>query len=64
VLACSEKPSKKAQRRSGASGVRASAVLGVMGVKKMIFNAIVLFSRRQMNLFDSIDSARQWLAQH
>lgn len=44
--------------------VRAAAVLGVTGVKKIIFSAVLLFSKREMSLFDSRDDARRWLAQH
>jgi hypothetical protein len=42
--------------------VRAAAVVGVEGVKKIILNAVMLFSKRKFHTFDSIDSAKAWLA--
>jgi hypothetical protein len=41
--------------------VRAAAVVGVEGVKKIILNAVMLFSKRKFHTFDSIDSAKAWL---
>ena len=42
--------------------VRAAAVVGVEGVKKIILNAVMLFSKRKFHTVDSIDSAKAWLA--
>jgi len=43
--------------------VKAGAVLGVTGLKKVTFNAVLLFSgRRNLHLFDSMDEAKDWLA--
>lgn len=44
--------------------VAASAVVGVTGLKQIIFNAVVRFSGRQLHAFDSLDQAKDWLAQH
>jgi len=41
--------------------VRAAAVVGVEGVKKIILNAVMLFSKRKFHTFDSIESAKNWL---
>ncbi len=41
--------------------VKAAAVVGVTGLKKMIFNMVMLFSKRQMSLFDDVPSAKAWL---
>jgi hypothetical protein len=42
--------------------VRAAAVVGVEGVKKIILNAVMLFSKRKFHTFDTVDSAKNWLA--
>jgi hypothetical protein len=42
--------------------VRAAAVVGVEGVKKIIMSAVMLFSRRKFHTFDNIESAKNWLA--
>jgi hypothetical protein len=42
--------------------VKASAVVGVSGLRKVVFNMILMFSRRQMSLFSDLESARKWLA--
>ena len=49
--------------RSNRPFVKASAVVGVTGLRKVIFNMITLFSKRQMSLFSDLDSARKWLVQ-
>jgi len=41
--------------------VRAAAVVGVTGIKKIIFEAILLFSQRNMQSFDTVERARDWL---
>ena len=44
--------------------VKAGAVIGVAGILKITFNAVLLFSgRRNLHLFDSIDEAKDWLAE-
>lgn len=42
--------------------VRAAAVIGVEGVKKIIMDAVMLFSKRKFHSFDNIESAKNWLA--
>lgn len=42
--------------------VKASAVVGVTGIRKVIFQAIKIFSSRQMDLFDTEREAKDWLA--
>lgn len=41
--------------------VKASAVVGVTGLKRIIFDGIMLFSRRKITAFDNIEAARDWL---
>jgi hypothetical protein len=41
--------------------VKAAAVVGVEGVKKIILNAVMLFSKRKFHTFDSMESAKNWL---
>ena len=41
--------------------VKASAVVGVTGLRKVIYSMITMFSKRQMQLFPDLDSARKWL---
>jgi len=43
--------------------VRASAVVGVTGLKKIIYDAILLFSKRHIATFNDADSAKAWLTQ-
>ena len=42
--------------------VKAAAVVGVTGMKEVILNAIILFTRRSFSLFDNIEKAKEWLA--
>jgi len=42
--------------------VRAAAVVGVTGLKKIILNVIKTASRRDFELFDTIPAAQDWLA--
>jgi len=41
--------------------VRAAAVVGVTGIKKILFEAVVLFSKRKLHTFDTIEQAKDWL---
>ena len=41
--------------------VRAGAAIGITGLRKIIFEAILLFSSRKLATFDSIDAAKDWL---
>jgi len=42
--------------------VAAAAVVGVTGLKQIIFNAVVRFSGRKLSAFDTLDRAKDWLA--
>ncbi len=42
--------------------VRAAAVVGITGLKKIIFEAVMAFSKRKLHAFDSIEQAKAWLA--
>lgn len=42
--------------------VAAAAVVGVTGLKQIIFNAVMKFSGRHLSAFDTIDQAKNWLA--
>ena len=41
--------------------VRASAVVGLDGLQKVVYNAVALFSRRTFPVFDDIEKAKDWL---
>jgi Cu2+-containing amine oxidase len=43
--------------------VRAAAVVGVTGLKRIIFEAVIAFSKRKVTTFDTIEKAKQWLAE-
>ena len=42
--------------------IKASAVIGVEGLRKVIYNAAMAFSGRQISAFDTLDQAKDWLA--
>lgn len=42
--------------------VKAGAVVGVTGLKRIIFTAVMAFSRRKMETFDDVEQAKHWLA--
>lgn len=42
--------------------VRHAAVYGMERVHRVLFRAVLLFSRRSMEIFDDLDAARDWLA--
>lgn len=42
--------------------VKASAVIGVEGLRKVIYNAAMAFSGRQFSAFSTMDQAKDWLA--
>ena len=42
--------------------VTAAAVVGMEGLHRILFRAVVMFSRRNMESFDTVDAARDWLA--
>lgn len=41
--------------------VRAGAVVGIVGLKKIIFQAVMMFSKRKLDVFDTVDQAKTWL---
>jgi len=41
--------------------VRASAVVGLDGLKKIVYNAVVMFSKRKISVFEDIEKAKDWL---
>jgi hypothetical protein len=41
--------------------VKASAVVGITGLKKIIFSAIKAFSKRNIESFDDLEQAKHWL---
>jgi hypothetical protein len=42
--------------------VAAAAVVGVTGVKQIIFNTVMRFSGKHLHAFESLDHAKDWLA--
>ena len=44
--------------------VRAGAVVGVTGLKRIIFQAVVAFSGRKLSAFDNVEQAKQWLVEN
>lgn len=42
--------------------IKASAVVGVEGLRKVIYNAAMAFSGRQISAFATLDQAKDWLA--
>jgi hypothetical protein len=48
--------------RDNAPYVKASAIVGVTGLYKVVFNAVALFSKRRFDLFDNVEEARDYLA--
>lgn len=41
--------------------VRAAAVIGIAGLKKILFDAVMIFSKRKIHAFDSLENAKSWL---
>ncbi len=42
--------------------VAAAAVVGVTGLKQIIFNSVMRFSGRHLHAFESLEQAKDWLA--
>lgn len=42
--------------------VRASAVVGVDGIKRAVLSTLILFSKRRLEAFDTREQAMDWLA--
>lgn len=41
--------------------VKAGAIIGVSGIKKIIFEAVMMFSKRRIHMFDDMNAAKDWL---
>lgn len=41
--------------------VKASAVVGITGLRRIAYQAVIVFSKRNIKTFDSRESARAWL---
>jgi hypothetical protein len=42
--------------------VRAAAIVGITGLKKVIFEAALMFSKRKIHIFENAEDAKAWLA--
>jgi hypothetical protein len=42
--------------------VKASALVGIVGLKKIILDGVMLFSKRKFHTFDTVEQAKDWLA--
>lgn len=43
--------------------VRASALVGMSGLHRIVYQAVVMFSKRKIQVFDDVDAAKDWLVQ-
>ncbi len=43
--------------------VKAGAVLGIKGVQKIAYDAVMRFSNRNLPIFETIEEAKDWLVQ-
>jgi len=41
--------------------VKAGAVVGVTSIRKIIYNAVLLFAKRKLEMCDDLESAKAWL---
>ena len=41
--------------------VKAGAVIGLTAVRRIIYNAVMFFSKRHLEIFDDLESAKEWL---
>ncbi len=41
--------------------VKAAAVVGITGLKRIIFGAVMTFSQRKIESFDDVEEAKKWL---
>jgi hypothetical protein len=41
--------------------VKAAAVVGITGLKRVIFGAVMAFSKRNLEAFDDVEEAKHWL---
>ncbi len=42
--------------------VKAAAVVGITGLKKILFEAVMMFSKRKIHAFETVEQAKDWLA--
>ena len=42
--------------------VKAAAIVGVEGINKVLLDAVEISSKRQFQIFESLDQAKDWLA--
>jgi len=49
--------------KSNKAYVKASAIVGVTGLKQIVFNGIMRISGRDVKAFSSLELAKDWLAQ-
>jgi len=42
--------------------VKAAAIVGLSGLQRIIYEGMLLFTRRQMSTFGDVESAKDWLA--
>ena len=56
--------SLKELARGNAPYVKASAIVGVAGLHKVVLNAVAMFSKRRFYLFDTLDEAMDFLADY
>jgi hypothetical protein len=53
----------KAYSKGNTPYVKASAVIGVAGIKRVLFNAVVKLTGRHIATFDTVEAGLDWLAQ-
>ena len=41
--------------------VKAGAVVGVTNIRRIIYNAVMFFAKRQLEICDDVESAKAWL---
>lgn len=46
------------------SFIKASAVLGVSGLRQIVFNGVMKLTGREIRLFDNAEVAKKWLVSH
>lgn len=53
----------KAYSKANTPHIKASAVTGVVGIKRVLFTAVIKLTRRNIKAFDTVDEAMDWLAE-
>lgn len=44
--------------------VRAAAIVGISGLKKILLDAVMIFSKRKFHAFETIEQAKEWLVKN